>query len=107
MTVQRQVRQAVIVFGTAVLVLVLGTGVSLLGIALSGGVIEWRQWLADHSGAFRIWRCVLYAVALAYWIHLRRSHPLLPPLHQRLLRLEYTVIGLLLLLELQALGGLS
>jgi hypothetical protein len=105
MTRREQAKRIAVVIGAALLTLVIGTAISLIGIELTGGVIEWRQWLADHTGAFRIWRIALYAVTLVYWIHLRRTHSLPPARHQRLLRLECTVVALLVLIELQAPGG--
>jgi hypothetical protein len=98
-------KRVALVLGAALLTLVIGTGISLIGIELAGGVIEWRQWLADHTGAFRIWRLALYAATLTFWIRLRRARPLPPAQHQRLLRLEGTVIALLALIELQSPGG--
>jgi hypothetical protein len=105
MNLRQPLKQAAMVAGTALLVLAIGTGISLIGIELTGGLIQWRQWIADHTGAFRIWRIGLYAVTLAYWIRLRRAHPLPPARHQRLLRLECTVVALLVLIELQTPGG--
>lgn len=105
MKLRQPFKRAVVLMGTSVLVLLVGIGISLIGIELTGGVIQWRQWLAEHTGAFRIWRLALYTVALAYWIHLRRTYPLHPRQHQRLLRLECTVIAVLVLLELQSFGG--
>lgn len=105
MKLRQPLKRVALVVGTALLVLAIGTGISLIGIELAGGVIEWRQWLADHTGAFRIWRLALYSAALAYWIHLCRSYPLEPAQHQRLLRLECTVVAALTLLELSSSGG--
>lgn len=105
MKLRQSLKHVALVVGSALLVLAIGTGISLIGIELTGGVIEWRQWLADHTGAFRIWRLALYTAALAYWIHIRRTYHLHPRQHQRLLRLECTVIAVLVLLELQSFGG--
>jgi len=105
MKARDQAKRIAVVIGAGLLTLLIGTGISLIGIELTGGVIEWRQWLADHTGTFRVWRICLYAVTLAYWIRLRRAHPLPPARHQRLLRLECTVVALLVLIELQSPGG--
>ncbi|WP_307941988.1 hypothetical protein [Pseudomonas mosselii] len=107
MNLQQPLKRMAVVLGTSVLAFIAGIGISLLGIELSGGVAEWRQWLASNSGAFRAWRFALYAIAIAYWVHVRRAHALQPAQHQRLLRLECTVIALLVLIELQSFRGAS
>ncbi|MFJ4443328.1 hypothetical protein ACIPZ8_14695 [Pseudomonas sp. NPDC089422] len=107
MILQRLVKRVAVVVCTSLLVLATGTAVSLLGIELCGGVIEWRRWLADNTGALRIWRFALYAAMAAVWVHIRRTHPLQSVQHQRLLRLEFTVVALLMLLELPPSGGTS
>ena len=105
MNLQQSLTRLIAVLASAMLVLATGTVVSLIGIELSGGVTEWRQWLTDNTGVFLIWRLCLYAIALTYWLRIRRTYPLQKSHHHRLLRLECTVIALLVLLELPSFGG--
>lgn len=107
MNLRQPLKRMAVVFGTSVLVFIAGIGISLLGIELSGGVIEWRQWLANNTLGFRIWRISLYALVIAYWLRIRRARAMTTPQQHRLLRLECTVIALLVLIELQSLRGAS
>ncbi|PZW50690.1 hypothetical protein F477_01810 [Pseudomonas sp. URIL14HWK12:I3] len=105
MNLRQPLKRMAVVFGTSVLVFIAGIGISLLGIELTGGVIEWRGWIANNTLGFRIWRLTLYALAIIYWLRIRRARVLPAPLNHRLLRLECTVIALLMLIELQSLRG--
>lgn len=89
----------------AALCLLVAVLISLIGIELAGGIVQWEQWLKGNAGYFRLWRMLLYT-ALAYgWYCLHRRLLAQNISQQKRRQLMRTAIGLVvavLLLELHS-----
>lgn len=76
--------------------------INLAGIAVTGNLTEWEQWLERNATPFLIWRLCLYSVTAYGWLRMRRQlyrineNGIVP---KRLVRAEIGAITTITLLE--------
>jgi hypothetical protein len=87
-------------FALAMMILIVGIAINLLGIYLTGSLDGWQAWRAESYGHFLAWRLMLYGGIVAGWIPLRRKLLVREPERRsRLLRAEVGFVLVLVLFE--------
>lgn len=95
-------RRAILVLVWAVSLLIAATAVNVVGIRIAGSIEGWQRWMAAQSGAFLVWRLLLYAITAWGWLWMRRRLRTREPERaagQRLLRAEVASIVAVIALE--------
>jgi len=80
-------------------IVLVATGINLVGIRLIGDISAWNRWLDDQSGYFLAWRLSLYGATGYGWLWMRHRLSQDADTHQRLVRAEVGAVAALLILE--------